>query len=131
MNSSNGNVSTNDNLRQQLASALGIDVQRLHVFFSLYENAFVQGALPGKVKHLIALAMAIGKRTSETIIYHVNAALQAGASRDEIREVVTVAVLVAGVTSFVSGAEALAAVARFEAQKLTSSSEPAAAGTHS
>ncbi len=129
MNNGNENRPQKDDLRQLLAKAFGADVQRLLVFFSLYENAFVQGALPGKVKHLIALAMAIGGRISESITYHVNEALQAGASRDEIRETVTVAVLVAGVPSLLSGVEALAAITQYEAQKMISSVEPPADGT--
>ena len=130
MNNGNDDRPVKDDLRHQVATALGADVQRLFVFFSLYENAFVQGALTSNVKHLIALAMAIGERASENITYHVNAALRAGSSRDEIREAVTVAVLVAGVPSLLAGAEALAAVAQFEARKMTSSSEPSATGTH-
>ena len=109
-----------DNWRRQLAGALGVDIQRLHVFFSLYENAFVQDALPSKIKHLIAMAMAIGERTSESIAYHVNEALLAGASRSEIRETVTVAVFTAGIPSLSSGLEALACMAQYEARQMLS-----------
>jgi AhpD family alkylhydroperoxidase len=128
MISGNENRTVKDEYRKKLATALGADVQRLHVFFSLYENAFVQGALPSSVKHLIAMAMAIGERTNETINYHVEEALRAGATRDEIREAVTVAVLIAGVPSLLSGAEALASVTRYEAQKIVS--PPPVTGTH-
>jgi alkylhydroperoxidase/carboxymuconolactone decarboxylase family protein YurZ len=120
MNNEIGNTSKGYGL-QKLANELGGDVQRLFVFFSLFENALDEGALTSKIKQLIAMAMAIGFRSSEGITYHVDAALQAGASRDEIREAVTVAVLFTGVRSILSGAEALAAVGRFEAQKQTSS----------
>jgi alkylhydroperoxidase/carboxymuconolactone decarboxylase family protein YurZ len=129
MNNGNENRPQKDDLRHQLASAFGTDVQRLLVFFSLYENAFVPGALPSSVKHLIALAMAIGERTSENITYHVNEALRAGASHDEIREAVTVAVLIAGVPSLPSGVEALASMRQYEGQKVLSSSGPPANGT--
>lgn len=128
MHRGNVNISAKHDL-QQLASSFGVDVQRLFVFFSLYENAFVQGALSDKVKHLIALAIGISERASETIAYHMNEALQVGASREEIRESVTVAVLLAGVPSLISGAEALATLARLEAEQLTSSGDSAATGT--
>ncbi len=105
---------------QEIADALGSDIQRLFVFFSLYENALEEGALASKTKQLIALAMAVGTQNKEAVNYHVNEALQRGATRDEIREAVTVAVLVAGARSMLSGAEALAAVARFEAQQMVS-----------
>jgi alkylhydroperoxidase/carboxymuconolactone decarboxylase family protein YurZ len=105
---------------QKVAGELGGDVQRLFAFFGLFENALVDGVLPGKIKHLMTMAMAIGSCNSEAITYHVKASLQAGASRDEIREAVTVAVLFSGATSFLSGTEALVAVSRYEAQNLTS-----------
>jgi AhpD family alkylhydroperoxidase len=127
-------ISDKDRL-QELAGALGADVQRLFVFFNLYENALDSGVLTSKIKQLIALAMAIGNRSNEAISYHVNAALEAGASRDEIRETVSIAVLMGGVPSILSGAEALATVLRFEAQKLTfpvtsANFDPKSAGPH-
>ncbi len=110
----------NDHLRQ-LSKVLDGDMERLIVLFRLYENAFVDGALPSKVKYLIALALAIVERGSQHIIFHVNEAMEAGASRGEIKEAVTIAAFVGGVPSLLSAAEALAAVARFEAQKLVPS----------
>ncbi len=132
MNNGNADLSKKDGLRQQVANAFGPDMQRLLVYFSLYENAFVEGALPGSVKHLIALAMAVGQRNSPGITYHTNGALLAGATRDQIREAVTVAVLVGGAPSLLDGAEALAAVERFDAPKITSAGEPplTSNGTH-
>ena len=115
-----GNTSQEDGL-QKLAYELGGDVQRLFVFFSLFENALVEGALASKIKQLIAIAMAVGFCSNDAITYHVEEAMRAGAGRDEIKEAVAVAVLFTGVRSIMAGAEALAAVARFEAQKLTSS----------
>ena len=113
------NISDQDRL-QELANVLGADVQRLFVFFNLYENSLDEGVLASKIKQLIALAMAVGNRSNEAIDYHVNAALEAGATRDEIRETVSIAVLMGGVPSILSGAEALATVSRYEAQSLTS-----------
>ncbi len=129
MNNGNADLSKKVDLRQQVASAFGPDMQRLLVYFSLYENAFVEGALPSSIKHLIALAMTVGQRNCEGITYHTNEALRAGATRDEIREAVTVAVLVGGARSLLAGAEALATAARFEASKMTSAGEPPLTGT--
>jgi len=74
--------------------------------------------------------MAIGERSHETITYHVREALQAGASRDEISEAVTVAVFMAGVPSLLAGVEALASVTQFEAEKVICSGGPTANGIH-
>ncbi len=123
MNDEKNNIADGGGL-QKLANELGGDVQRLFVFFSLYENALEESVLTGKIKQLIAVALAVGSRSNEAITYHVEAALQAGASRDEIKDAVVIAVLHSGVSSVLSGAEALATVARFEAQKLTSSTNP-------
>jgi AhpD family alkylhydroperoxidase len=129
MNNGNADLSKKDGLRHQVANAFGPDMQRLLVYFSLYENAFIEGALPGSVKHLIALAMTVGQRNAEGITYHTNEALQAGATRDQIQEAVTVAVLIGGAPSLLAGAEALATVARFEALKITAAGEPPLTGT--
>ncbi len=127
-----GNADSNrkDGLRQQVSKAFGLDMQRLLAYFSLYENAFIDAALSSGTKHLIAMAMAVGQRSREAIIYHTNEALRAGASRDQVRESVTVAVLVGGVSSLLAGAEALAEVARFEAQKMTSADEAPVTSPH-
>lgn len=129
MNNGNADLSQKDGLRHQVANAFGPDMQRLLVYFSLYENAFIEGALPGSVKHLIALAMTVGQRNAEGITYHTNESLQAGATRDQIQEAVTVAVLIGGAPSLLAGAEALATVARFEALKITAAGEPPLTGT--
>jgi alkylhydroperoxidase/carboxymuconolactone decarboxylase family protein YurZ len=120
MTSVNASRSHQDNIRNQLASAFGADVQRLLVFFSLNETS--------NPKHLIALAISIAERTSENITYNLYQALRAGASRDEIREAITVAVLSAGI-SLLSGVETLASGTQYEAQKTTSCNGPRLSGT--
>ncbi len=80
MNNGNADLSKKGGLRQQVADAFGPDMKRLLVYLSLYENAFVEGTLPGSVNHLIALAMTVGQRNCEGITYHANEALRAGAA---------------------------------------------------
>jgi alkylhydroperoxidase/carboxymuconolactone decarboxylase family protein YurZ len=118
------NGSQQDDFRNQLANTLGADVGRLCAYFNLFENTFVQGALTTKVKRLIALAMAIGERNPETVSYSVHEAMDAGASGQEISEVVTVAVLLAGIPSLLAGLEASASVRQTEAARMLSASEP-------
>ncbi len=107
--------------RQHIISTMGTRVERLVAFNSLYENTFVDGALSSKVKRLIALAMVIAQGREENISHQVGEALRSGASRDEIREAVTVSVLTSGTASLPAGIEALASVAEFEARELVSS----------
>ncbi len=124
MRSEEKNGSQQDDFRHQLTNTLGADVGRLCAYFNLFENAFVQGALSTKVKRLIALAMAIGERNPETVAYPVHEAMDAGASGEEISEVVTVAVLLAGVPSLLAGLEALASVRQTQAARVLSAGRP-------
>ncbi len=123
------NGSQQDDYRHQLANALGGDVGRLCAYFTLFENAFVQGALSTKVKRLIALAMTIGGRDAQTVEYPVRDAMNEGASGEEISEVVTVAVLLAGVPSIMAGLEALASVRQIEARRVLCADQPSTENT--
>jgi len=114
-------VSQQDERRRQVISALSTNAPRLAAFLNLYQSAFIDGTLSSKVKHLIALATVVAQRSDENISYHVGEALRSGASRDEIREAVTVAVLTAGTPSLLAGMEALASVAEFEGKEMISS----------
>jgi alkylhydroperoxidase/carboxymuconolactone decarboxylase family protein YurZ len=111
-------ASQQDELRQHIINALETKVQRLAALFNLHENAFTEGALGTKFKHLIALAVAVAQRSEENILHQVAEALQSGASRDEIKEAVTVAVLTTAIPSLVAGVEALASATEFEGKHL-------------
>ncbi len=100
-----------DESRHQGISTLEPKVHRVAAFVDQYENAFTDGALSSKVKRLIALAMTIAQNSDENISHHMGEALRSGASGDEIREAVTVAVLT----------QALASVGQFEAKEMMSS----------
>jgi AhpD family alkylhydroperoxidase len=84
-------------------------------FSDLHAAATSPGALPTKVKELIALAIGIAVHCDGCIAYHVHDALQAGASRDEVVETIGVAVMMGGGPSVVYGGQALEALDQFEA----------------
>jgi 4-carboxymuconolactone decarboxylase len=65
-------------------------------FERLHKEAIAGGALSAKHKELVALAIAIALRCDDCIAYHVHDALHAGASRQEILETVSVAVMMGG-----------------------------------
>jgi len=69
--------------------------------------------LPEKYKEMISLALAINVRC-DNIANHVNDAVQAGASDQEIAEVIELAVLTGGRPSIVYGNQALEALIKFE-----------------
>jgi len=65
-------------------------------FFALDNQAYLPGALPAKTKELLGLAASMVLRCDDCITYHVIQAMAAGASRDEIFETFTVALVVGG-----------------------------------
>ena len=85
-------------------------------FGALHEAALKPGALDTKTKELIALGIAITVRCDGCIAYHVHDSLQAGASKEEIAETVSVAILMGGGPSVVYGIEAMQALGQYQAQ---------------
>jgi AhpD family alkylhydroperoxidase len=82
-------------------------------FGQLHEAGAADGALDGKTKELIALAIGIAVHCDGCISYHTHDALEAGASREEIVDVIGVAVMMGGGPSIVYGCQALEAVDQF------------------
>jgi AhpD family alkylhydroperoxidase len=72
------------------------------------------GALSSKIKELMALAIGIHARCEGCVIYHVNAAIKHGASREEVAEAIAVAVEMGGGPATVYGGKALAAFDAFK-----------------
>jgi len=96
--------------------ALGTEAPAvMNAFMGLHQAATADGALPTRIKELMALAIAITVRCDGCIAFHVKAALEAGANRGEIVETIGVAVLMGGGPSVVYGSEALEALEQFTA----------------
>jgi len=70
--------------------------KQMEGFGKFMEAVEAPGALDGKQKELIAVALSVTAHCHWCIAYHVNGALKAGASRDEIMESAWVAVLMGG-----------------------------------
>ncbi len=79
----------------------------------LMTKASADGALDGKTKELMALAISVAIRCEGCITYHARASSKKGASREEVAEAITVAVEMGGGPAAVYGAEALAAFDQF------------------
>lgn len=65
-------------------------------FGALHKSSTKEGALSNKTKELIALGISIVIRCNECINYHLNDALKAGASDEEILETINVSVVMGG-----------------------------------
>lgn len=72
------------------------DSQRMQAFMGFLEASEKPGALDGKIKHLISLAIGIYAHCEYCIVYHTDEALKAGATREELVETAFVAGLMGG-----------------------------------
>jgi len=98
---------------------LGLEIPGVMQGFSaLHESSLKSGALDNKTKELIALGIAITVRCDGCISFHVHDAMQAGASKEEIAETVSVAILMGGGPSVVYGIEAMQALSQYQEQGL-------------
>ena len=88
-------------------------------FGALHGAAVAEGALSGRVKELIALAIAVVKQCDGCIAYHAKAAARLGATPEEVAEALSVALLMDGGTATVYGPRAFAAYQEFATNLVT------------
>jgi AhpD family alkylhydroperoxidase len=79
-------------------------------FARLHRKGLEDGALSGKVKELMALAISIVVGCEGCIAYHVHDAIQAGATREELFETVGVGLLMGGGPGSIYSAHAMDAI---------------------
>ncbi|MBF2056151.1 MAG: carboxymuconolactone decarboxylase family protein [Cyanobacterium sp. T60_A2020_053] len=82
-------------------------------FYALSKSASESNALSGKVKELIALAIAVSTRCDGCIAFHTQAALKAGASKEEIVEMLGVTVFMGGGPSLMYATHVMEAIEQF------------------
>ena len=82
-------------------------------FSQLHRAAVAEGALPARIKELMALAIAVAKGCDGCIAYHAKAAARRGAAPEEVAEALGVALLMDGGTASVHGPRAWAAYHEF------------------
>jgi len=88
-------------------------------FEALHAAAVAEGALPAKVKELMALAIAVVKQCDGCIAYHAKAAAARGATAPEVADALGVALLMDGGTASVYGPRAWAAFHEFAGTDMT------------
>jgi AhpD family alkylhydroperoxidase len=91
----------------------------MKAFASLHSGSMGEGNLDVKMKELITLGISIAVRCEGCIAFHVNDALKAGATHQEILEVIGVAIYMGGGPSAMYACEALKAVKEFESRNVT------------
>jgi AhpD family alkylhydroperoxidase len=70
-------------------------------FAQLHRDAVADGAIPARLKEVMALAIAVVKQCDGCIAYHAKAAARRGARPDEVAEALGVALLMDGGTASV------------------------------
>jgi len=84
---------------------------------ALAQGALAQGALDGKTKELIAIAISVAIRCDDCIAFHVKAAVDHGATREEILETLGMTIYMGAGPSAMYASHALGAYADFAAAK--------------
>ncbi len=82
-------------------------------FAKLHQAALSDGAIPARYKELMALVAAVVKMCDGCIAYHAKGAARQGASREEVAEALSVALLMDGGPATVYGPRAWAAFDEF------------------
>ena len=82
-------------------------------FARLHKKAMEDGALSGKAKELMAVAISIVVHCEGCVAYHLRAAVATGATRPELLETIGVAILMGGGPASVYAAHALDAMDQF------------------
>jgi AhpD family alkylhydroperoxidase len=90
----------------------------MKAFSAIAQAALAPKALDTKTKELIALGISVAIRCDDCIGFHVKAALQQGASREEILETLATAIYLGAGPSVMYANHALEAVSQFEAEKV-------------
>ena len=84
-------------------------------FATMAQGAMRDGALDGKTKELIALALGVAGHCDACIGFHTQALIRLGATRAEIEEALGVAVYMGGGPSLMYAADAMTAYEQFTA----------------
>ena len=87
-------------------------------FTALHEAAMADGAVPRHTKEAVALALSVIKRCDGCIAHHAQAAERAGASPEEVAELLGVALLIDGGTASVHAPRAWEAFNEFAAGRV-------------
>lgn len=88
----------------------------MKAFSAMASAATTGGALDTRTKELIALSIAVAIRCDGCVAFHAKAALQHGASRDEVMEAMGMALYMGAGPSLMYAAQAVEAYDQFAAQ---------------
>lgn len=88
----------------------------MKAFAGMAQAASLSKALDVKTKELIALGIAVAVRCDDCIAFHVKAAVEQGATKEEISETLGMAIYMGAGPSVMYASHALEAFSQFEAK---------------
>lgn len=103
-------------LAAQLRNLRSSAPEVMKAFAGLAQAALAPKALDSKTKELIALGIAVAVRCDDCIGFHVKAALDRGASQEEVAETLGMAIYMGAGPSVMYANHALEAYAQFKSQ---------------
>jgi AhpD family alkylhydroperoxidase len=112
--------STTKDLAAELRNLRGGASEVMKHFAAIAQAALAPKALDAKTKELIALAISVAVRCDDCIAFHTKAAVEQGASRDEVLETLGMAIYMGAGPSAMYASHALGAFTQFEAAKAAS-----------
>ena len=104
-------------LSAELRNLRGGATEVMKAFSSIAQAALTEGALDMKTKELIAIGISVAVRCDDCIAFHVKAAVDRGASREEILETLGMAIYMGAGPSAMYASHALGAYTEFAAAK--------------
>jgi len=104
-------------LSSELKNLRGGAPDVMKAFSSLAQAALAQGALDPKTKELVALGISVAVRCDDCIAFHVKAAVDRGATREEVLETLGMAIYMGAGPSAMYASHALGAYTQFAAAK--------------
>ena len=88
----------------------------MKAFSAIAQTALAPKALDAKTKELIALGIGVAIRCDDCIAFHIKAAIERGATREEISETLGMAIYMGAGPSVMYASHAFAALEQFEAK---------------
>ncbi len=109
-------------LSAELRNLRGGSGDVMKAFTAIAQAALAPKALDAKTKELIALAVSIAVHCDDCIAFHTKAAVEHGATREEVLETLGMAIYMGAGPSAMYASHALGAFTQFEAAKAASTS---------
>jgi len=95
---SDSQIDLNNNRKKQLGRIMEVMPKQGKQLMDQVGETYKDGVLERKFKHLMALAMALGVGCQNCVLFHTEAALEAGATKEEFLETISVVTSMRGTT---------------------------------